>query len=439
MLLAATVVSAAETGGSPGTATAYRYVLLTEHASENPFDLGTLCRLYVAGPKDHPLHGGSIAVELPVPGAGQTVKVTALQPDEKFELRNFDGAVISSQTTVFLETIAKKTAEGKPYLGFTWNIVSDKGVATSITENAPVPLQNGEGCQHIADFTVSTGAGQLQSFRLLPWVETPTGAAILKLRKAATGRQAEIYESLMRNFWRYDTLDTPTVGYYQGYYEADAADGTGQRQTDILNGWSALQVKTYRPQSPLQLTVTTPAGAILTASYDGGHGNVVGKVTDSLKFEDLTFKSAAKSPQTRAEPEQIPIENGFYTLQITKESHTTVTCTGLTASAQSLFPQLAGQTIVIPCGDLSGDGRIKQLDRALLTKLTVKGMVSVKTEGKYEPYDLNGDHKISQLDLAIQLDPTNYGRSPYALAFEAAPPADSPAAPSTSGTGGTET
>lgn len=322
--------------------------------------------------------------------------VLSVVPAEPFELRNYDGAANTYETG---------TALGKSYVGFSWN--------RTATEQ-PLTMDEAHR-QKLATITVSGGNGELDAFTLVPWVDTRTGKIVLQQRQQAQASGSAVrideYEALMQNFWRYESLTTADVGFYQGFYEVDGPDG--QRAVDIENGWQAFQIMAYDKAKPITLCFERwdeEAGKYqpyADAVYQLADPTTVGqngKFTAGIDFSKL------KRATGEATGELIELEQGTYKLTVSKQSHVQRYATDLTVKGSegnvSLFPELTGLVLYLPCGDVTGDNRIKLQDRDLLT---APGRYGTAAAGS--PYDLNGDGRVDLRDLIILEDPINYGKS----------------------------
>lgn len=372
----------------------YRYTLETKRANPGmPTDLSTECVLYVQALSEAatPLHAGSVT--LGIPGT-----VESVQMEVPFELRDFDGVANSYETG---------TALGQSYVGFSWNR----------TETEDPLTQDGEHRQKIATIRVSGGNGETDGFTLIPWVDTRTGKVVLQQRQnaQASGEAVRIeeYEALMQNIWRYESLTTADVGFYQGFYEVNGPDG--QRAVDIENGWQLFQIMAYNSKEAMTLEIekrNEETGAYeqyTVAEYQlagptqvGGNG----KFTVQIDFGKLKDR----------EEQPIQLEPGDYKLTVRKRSHVSRYATGLTVTGSegnlSVFPELTGVMLYLPCGDVNGDGGIKLRDRGELTGPGRYGRPVKAGEGAY---DLNGDGRVDLRDLIILEDPINYGKSSSAF------------------------
>ena len=387
---------AAETEAPEAEPYRYRYTLEADWANPGAgTDPSTVCTLYVQALSDDavPLHAGSVTLGIP----GSVVSVQAEGP---FELRDFDGKPNAWETG---------TALGQSYLGFSWNR----------TETEDPLTQDGEHRQKIATIRVSGGAGKVSAFTLIPWVDTRTGKLVLQQRQQAqaSGDAVRIdeQEAVMRNVWRYESLTTADVGFYQGFYEIEEDGPDGQRAVDIENGWQAFQIMAYNSKEPITLKFeqwNEEVGAY--AQYAEAEYQLAGptQVGQNGKFTATIDFAALKDTEGQA----IAIGPGEYKLTVSKRSHVSRYATGLTIKGNegnlSIFPELTGVMLYLPCGDVNGDDRIKLQDRGQFTAPERYGR-PVRT-GE-EAYDLNGDGRIDLRDLMIMEDPINYGRSSTAF------------------------
>lgn len=340
------------------------------------------------------LHAGAAGLQAAMLNAADgDGALLSFTPAEGIETRALDG-------TSGIERGAPEDAEGKgSYAGFVWNVAEGRDPAALAAD----------GALKLGTLTVPIGKADAAMVSILPWTQTKTGWAQYG-RLAAAGADTEALAQLIGANWRIENglEGDPHIGYYQGYYATD----DGQQAVDIGCGWQSLVVRSYRPQSELTLELYRDGATALTAKTTiPAHTGQIGRVSDAIRFASLTYVSAAGTPY-----EQLP--DGTYRLVLRKPSHAAVSCTGVTVSGGSIFPQLTGQTITLPCGELDGDGRIKLRDRACLTAPgrygTRRGSAAYTT---YETYDLDGDGQIGQRDLAILAAPENYGKSERTLAL----------------------
>lgn len=366
----------------------------------------TYFKLYVARQGDNapPLHAGSIALA--------TSK-------KEYELQ-FEPA---EHWTKLPQEAGTATVEHEGYLSFHWGV------------KAPQPGEDGyeipeeaDGRQFIGTLAVLQNSGaSVDDIVLLPWPETETGAARVKAWQDETDpARKQAYLMTLETIWRMDDDSRPADGYYQGYYQWSEPAGTEggtaadtQRAVDIQNGWQAFRVQSYNPFKDVTLTATSADGVsyTYTAVYDAAaQGSTApGRVTFA---PDLTLLKRSDAPETvkATEPggeESLSLPDGTYTLKVQKPSHASVTYTGLEVKDGKLFPALTGKVCYLPCGDVTGgangepDERIKQADRAYLTRPGIYG----KSADKTNLLDLDGDGHVGQRDLAIVTAPENYGKS----------------------------
>lgn len=160
------------------------------------------------------------------------------------------------------------------------------------------------------------------------------------------------------------------------------------------------EAKAYQPDSAYRLVIS-------------GESNGIGVSVQTIRFEQEQFQNVLSS--TMVKGWELP--SGRYEIEVRKAGHVGGYLSGVTVSREGgevqVFPELDGQTLTLPCGDVTGDGRIRQADRAELTR-PGRYMSAVEAGNVY---DLNGDGRIDQKDLAILTSPANYGKNDFKKGF----------------------
>lgn len=212
---------------------------------------------------------------------------------------------------------------------------------------------------------------------------------------------------------------------YIGYYIKDANDATlGRTPLKLIFSppptWNGIfNVKSYDPKDPLIINIYpddpadgAPTGYRLVID---GEQTGTGIFVRTIRFAECIEKYKCSVLESGEQVDQLP--EGTYRLEICKESHVTATLTGVTVKVDGtvteLFPELEGEFLYLPCGDVNGDGEIRLDDRAILTAPANYGKAAV--EGQI--YDLDGDDRVDQTDLAILIAPANYGKSDFTVAY----------------------
>lgn len=369
-------------------AASYRYTLECVGGSITSGD--TVYALYVEPSRADapPLHTGSIALATSM-AEGLAV---AFEADSPYTYRDFEGVAEHFDEG--------KATDGRPYVGFTWNVRQGKA-----------PERDEQGRQRIA--LVKLGYGYVPDpsapfgVALLPYSETESGRAQFAARNdsGAGATQVAVLDEKIRNLWRYtESPRAPQFGFYQGYYAAEAAGApTAQFAADIGNGWQKFQIVSYDSSKTLILQLypadgsggwsETPVEPLI--QIESGQ-KTPGKVTDVINFDEAL--------QT--------VEAGRYKLVIEKESHVPVTYQNLVVTEQHTCPQLTGVSAYLPCGDLDGDKAVRLTDYAKLTDPARYGAAAEAAR-----FDLDGDGRTDQADLAILIDPANYGKSEKTQTF----------------------
>ena len=329
---------------------------------------------------------------------------------------------------------AGTTGGGLSYLSFYWH-----------TGMGDTPADDPETRRQLLGTLTVPADLALEDIQLLPWPETTTGSKWLadwQTALADPDGDPEAYLEAIRSVWRMPDPDITLQGYYQGYYAPegasddsadDSADGSTAEASDegsvpedtgvdkdetfavdLTAGWQGFSIGAYAPQRPVTLRFLSNGVAVATAQYDCGTGT--GHFKQRIDFSSLTY----------TQPEEGFTLNGTYDLEISKPSHVTCTIKDLEFEA-GVCNMLLGIHVELPCGDVDGDGDIRQDDRAKLTEPSMyRSIYAAETgpEGEAfhdpdkEPCDLDGDHRVDQRDLAILIAPANYGKKNFTFNFE---------------------
>lgn len=208
---------------------------------------------------------------------------------------------------------------------------------------------------------------------------------------------------------------------YIGYYMKNKNDATlGRTPLKLVfsppKTWNGIfNVQSYDPKDPLTINIypEEPAEGAPTC-YQlviQGEKEGTGLFVRTVRFAECEYSVPGQTEPCTDLPE------GRYRLEIRKESHVRAELKGLTVrkteTVTELFPELEGEFLYLPCGDVNGDGEIRQEDRALLTAPANYGKAAV--EGQV--YDLDGDDRVDQTDLAILIAPANYGKSDFTVVY----------------------
>lgn len=261
---------------------------------------------------------------------------------------------------------------------------------------------------------------------LLDWLTIPEAVA-----KEVWDTVAQGNDALNRTIWNPDTK------LYQGYYADPAADpdvGAPPVQTDIgfrfkapetwPSGNAMLTLQSYDPKKPVTIelhkwddTGKYNEAADYTLAI-AGEPSGSGLCRQTIGFADAQFTYVKANSQVQGSN----LPNGKYMLVLRKTSHVSANLIGVTISRDggelSLFPQLDGKSLTLPCGDVNQDGMIRQFDRALLTVPGRYGKtIGIGETGIAYRCDLNGDRRVDQKDLAILTAPANYGKRDLRIEF----------------------
>lgn len=219
---------------------------------------------------------------------------------------------------------------------------------------------------------------------------------------------------------------------YIGYYAVDVTDESGE-VTDVTicdtplelkfqkpEAWRGIfNVQSYDPQKDLVIELypwdedaavyaETPAYRLTVKGEDSGMGVCV----RTIRFHEAEYTTAAGETVKAS-----VLAEGKYRMVIFKQSHVRAAFEGVTIETEdgetAFFPQLEGRSVILPCGDVTEDGKIRQTDRAQLMR-----------PGRYNTantdqrlFDLNGDGRVDQKDLAILTAPANYGKNDFTIGF----------------------
>lgn len=267
----------------------------------------------------------------------------------------------------------------------------------------------------------SQGEELKENILILPFRQTVTGSRLEGEIPTASPEVQEELREIIVNTWRSIREDNKDLGYYQGFYLNE--EGM-QNRVDIGCRWRAnlLRVVSYDPKDALQIKLyprqedgsygAAPRYILTLAGTAVGQG----QTSVSVPFADSTYADteAGMEIQANALPE------GTYRLEIVKQSHVRAVCSGVTVAGEELFPEIAGQRIVLPCGDVDGNGHIGQQDRGVLTargRYGHKAAEKTAERPEGEPYDLDGDGLVNQKDLAILIAASNYGKNDLIFTF----------------------
>ena len=312
------------------------------------------------------------------------------------------------------------TAGGLSYLSFYW-----------YTKLGNTPADDAAtGRQLLGTLTVPADLA-LEDIQLLPWPQTATGGkwiAAWQTALAAPDGDPEADLDAIESVWRMPDRSDVSQGYYQGYYapegkaegsaedsgadpsgsapESGAADQNETFAVDLTAGWQGFTIGAYAPERPVTLKFYQEGKLAAQAQYDCGTGS--GHFRQRIDFTGLTYTQPAEGFTL----------DGTFDLEISKPSH--VTCTVKDLRFESgVCAMLLGLYVELPCGDVDGDGDIRQDDRAELTEPSVyRSVYGEPHEANAEPCDLDGDHRVDQRDLAILIAPANYGKKNFTFNFE---------------------
>lgn len=343
------------------------------------------------------LHGGSIALAATTPGE------LTFEPEAGWQLTSKAGAVASGD----MDGPETGTLDdGRKYICFGWLWNSSAGTTPPLSDS----VDSGDASrQKIGTLRVPREGLPAEAVELLPWPETPTGSRQVGdwQSETAAGDPDGPAMEILKSTWRMEDPSMPAQGYYQGYYVYEDPDGEdGIKNVDLIPRWQGFVLGAYAPQRPVTLSFyqagTDPENLVATASVSFGGG--IGYFRSRIDFSALQLKS----PTDTDMPE---LPDGTYTMVLEKPSHVKATFTGLTKTADAYFPELMGMSVILPCGDVDGNGFIGQKDRALLTQPEqYRTVYGEPHEPDREPLDLDGDHRSDQKDLAILIAPANYGK-----------------------------
>jgi hypothetical protein len=208
---------------------------------------------------------------------------------------------------------------------------------------------------------------------------------------------------------------------YIGYYMKDKSTATlGQTPLKLVfsppKTWNGIfSVQSYDPKDQLTVYIRPAEAPAEGPAYYRVEPAVqttgTGLFVQTIRFAESTYYIEDGKEELKGK-----LPEGKYVVELKKESHVTATLIGLTVTADTIFPELDGKAVRLACGDVTGDGRIRQADRGELMK---PGRYNRKAEtvGNGSLYDLDGDGRIDQKDLAILTAPENYGKNDFSIGF----------------------
>jgi len=172
--------------------------------------------------------------------------------------------------------------------------------------------------------------------------------------------------------------------------------------------WSVvLNIQSYDPKDPVRLLLYPEGSDTYYRMELPGTQTGTGLCVKSARFDAAPYyvkdtdESVARLP------------NGTYRIEVHKQSHVTATLTGVTVTDTALFPELDGEFLYLPCGELTGDGGIRSDDRGTLAAPANYG----KQAQEGTVCDLDGDGWVNQTDLAILTAPGNYGKMDFTVTY----------------------
>lgn len=209
---------------------------------------------------------------------------------------------------------------------------------------------------------------------------------------------------------------------YIGYYMENKNSATlGRTPLKLVfsppKSWNGIfNVQSYDPKDPLMIYIRPEESAEGAASYyrvEPETQTGTGLFVQTIRFAESRYYIEDSEDELKGK-----LPEGKYSMELKKESHVTATLTGLTVTESVVFPELEGEFLYLPCGDISGparesDGEIRLDDRAMLTAPANYG----KEAQADQPYDLDGDGWVNQTDLAILIAPANYGKTDFTIAY----------------------
>lgn len=299
-----------------------------------------------------------------------------------------------------------RTGDGQNYISFFWywgktySDLPEESGNRQLLGQLEVPLANmPEDC-----------------IELLPWPETATGRDQVDQWQSAqtSGGDTEALLDVIKNTWRMPRLESPGMGYYQGYYAdqeqpdqpLDTAPVTG---VDLIAKWSEFTIGAYAPQRQIELTFYQERDGQqqkVATAVRPGQDSGIGHFRGQIKFSELQYQN----PDGTALGGGLP--DGIYQIEIRKLSH--VVCTLENAPFEGgACLLLKGIYLELPCGDVDGgadQGHIGQMDYAKLSAPFRFGKAMKQGE---ELYDLNGDERVDQKDLSILIAPANYNKKDF--------------------------
>lgn len=200
--------------------------------------------------------------------------------------------------------------------------------------------------------------------------------------------------------WKYDE---DGIGCYQGVpFEADGDGKFDDEETFCIYFESKLResagvsvfgkVRSYDPKkvTTAELISSDDPEVSYTATVSETSGK--GRTVQSFVFTDVAA--------------------GSYTLKLTKPSHLSYTKKSVVVGDEDVdlsgLDGADGDTAVLLCGDINGDGYIKLNDRSMLLSSTYFGKKVESDDAK--KYDLDGDGYVKLNDLNIMMQTENFNK-----------------------------
>lgn len=392
VLLAGQALAAgSNTGSQTPISCRYFYQLIPQQTS-NAYSAAFSLYVERTDKEAPPLHGGNISLSAPL-GGGEI----SFAPEMGWVLTSYSGdkADGTPGTQVLDQNVR--------YISFHW--LWDDSYGTTDPPGSSTGEGGGPNRQLLGTLEIPNGNLTAEDVELLPWPETELGGELYARWQAdvSGGGDAEASLLILQSVFRMEDPQVPVQGYYQGQYAYDDGEGGRDIPVDLTAGWQKFRIGAYAPQRPVMLEFYRTAedgSEVLEATASHTFGTSTGYFRGKLDFETLEYQDPAHNKISYAE-----LPDGVYAIKLTKLSHVDATLKGLTKTDEGLFPELMGDFLILPCGDVDHSGAVQQADRAKLTTQIRYGKAMDR-----EIYDLDGDGRVNQRDLSILIAPTNYSR-----------------------------
>ena len=151
-------------------------------------------------------------------------------------------------------------------------------------------------------------------------------------------------------------------------------------------------------------------------SYNPGNATTIQLMQGGKEQYKTTIAADTGSGQKEQNFSFPAVAAGTYDLVVTKPGHLTYTITGVVVGSENLDltknANASISTITLLCGDIDGDGKINNLDYAIvMNPANFNKSYTIPGDVGNVLADLNGDSKINNLDYALILNPNHFNKN----------------------------